>query len=104
MDRPEPIRLGLSRAEKAVGFFALSAWCVVFNVGNTVGARPLFTALNGETQLFPWLRDFIAIGFVYTPTNVLALAFAAGLTGTIFGRLEPPALNSDETAAKSREL
>jgi hypothetical protein len=99
--RPEPVQPGLSRSEKAVGVFALAAWCVVFNIGNSIGARPLITALNdGTTRPIVWLANFFAIAFVYTPTNVLVLSFAAGLAGTIFGRLEIPVPNSGELAAK----
>jgi len=95
LDRSEPNLPQLSRADKVVCALALSAWCVVFNIGNTVGAKPLFDALNsGNIQLIPWLGNFLAIAVIYSPTNVLILSFTAGLAGAVFGRLEDPVRSS----------
>ena len=73
-----PVRTELSRADIALGLAAFVAWCVLFNIGNTVGAAPLFTALNSQTAgPVHWLLCFVAINFVYTPTNVLMLSWRA---------------------------
>ena len=85
----------------ALGLAAFVSWCIIFNLGNSVGAAPLFTALNGHSLgTFHWIVDFVAINFVFTPTNVLMLSLCAGFVGTTLGRLEPPAEDSEERAAK----
>ena len=89
------------RIQIALGIGAFIAWCVIFNLGNTIGAAPLFTALNGHSLgTFRWICDFIAINFIFTPTNVLMLSLCAGLVGTTLGRLEPPLPDSEDRAAR----
>jgi hypothetical protein len=79
----------LSLVENLVGLGAFVAWCLLFNIGNTVGSYPFLMVINSETaSALERIGGFLAICLTYTPLNVLGLSLLAGCVGRYASRVE----------------
>lgn len=84
---PQPVPI--SRREVALGVGLFATWCLVFNIGNGVGAAPFFSALNEVTRpSSAKILPFFMVALTYTPTNTFLLACLSGWVGCFYRRLE----------------